>query len=394
MGETVAQTPSQEKYSIVPVVLLALSALLGGAGFGIYAPTIVVHALELGAPEAIATAMVMALPSILMLIVLLPIAIIADKTGRRKEIVSIGLLLGTVFNALLATARTWVELAAYRTISGVVFALTSLYMAMAIFVTPERLRGTALGILGGSMMLGMGVSQLFAGAILGLVGGYSGLYLFAAVFSLLALLLLLPVKVPRVQLPAMRASDIATVFKARGVYWTAIAICVYLIGWNLMYPSLPLVLSVIYKAPPEIYTLAMGVASLMLGIGTYVWGPVIDKLGGRRTLITAITASAITTYIMFPALGSMWAYTILFWLVTFFGVVGAPGTSYVASKSVKPELVSVAVSAMFIAISVASIVGGFTAGALIASLGLATTILIAATIELLGGIMMFGLPKV
>jgi len=394
MGETVAQTPSQEKYSIVPVVLLALSALLGGAGFGIYAPTIVVHALELGAPEAIATAMVMALPSILMLIVLLPIAIIADKTGRRKEIVSIGLLLGTVFNALLATARTWVELAAYRTISGVVFALTSLYMAMAIFVTPERLRGTALGILGGSMMLGMGVSQLFAGAILGLVGGYSGLYLLAAAFSLLALLLLLPVKVPRVQLPAMRASDIATVFKARGVYWTAIAICVYLIGWNLMYPSLPLVLSVIYKAPPEIYTLAMGVASLMLGIGTYVWGPVIDKLGGRRTLITAITASAITTYIMFPALGSMWAYTILFWLVTFFGVVGAPGTSYVASKSVKPELVSVAVSAMFIAISVASIVGGFTAGALIASLGLATTILIAATIELLGGIMMFGLPKV
>jgi hypothetical protein len=49
---------------------------------------------------------------------------------------------------------------------------------------------------------------------------------------------------------------------------------------------------------------------------------------------------------------------------------------------------------MFIAISVASIVGGFTAGALIASLGLGTTILIAATIELIGGLMMFGLPKV
>jgi len=388
-----SQAAPQEKYSVVPVVLLALSALLAGAGFGIYAPTIVVHALELGAPEAIATAMVMALPSILMLIVLLPVAIVADKTGRRKEIVSIGLLLGVIFNALLATARSWVELAAYRTISGIVFALTSLYMAMAIFVTPERLRGTALGVLGGSMMLGMGVSQLFAGAMLAAVG-YSGLYLVAAVLSLLALLLLLPVKVPRVQLPAMKASDIATVFKARGVYWTATAICVYLIGWNLMYPSLPLVLSAIYRAPPEIYSLAMGVASLMLGLGTYIWGPVIDKLGGRRTLIMAIIASAITTYVMLPALGSMWAYAILFWLVTFFGVVGAPGTSYVASKSVKPELVSIAVAAMFIAISVAGIVGGFAAGALIASLGLATTILLAATIELIGGLMMFGLPKV
>jgi MFS family permease len=389
-----AQAPPQQKYSVLPVVLLALSALLAGAGFGIYAPTIVVHAIELGAPEAIATAMVMALPSILMLIILLPVAIVADKTGRRKEIVSIGLLLGTIFNALLAMARSWIELAVYRTVSGVVFAFTSLYMAMAIFVTPERLRGTALGILGGSMMLGMGVSQLFAGAILGLVGGYSGLYLVAAVLSLIALLLLLPVKVPRVQLPAMKASDIAIAFKARGVYWTAIAICIYLIGWNLLYPSLPLVLSVIYKAPPEIYTLAMGVASLMLGIGTYIWGPVIDKLGGRRTLIMAIIASAIVTYIMYPALGSMWAYAVLFWLVTVFGVVGAPGTSYVASRSVRPELVSIAISAMFIAISVASIVGGFTAGALIASLGLGTTILIAATIELIGGLMMFGLPKV
>jgi hypothetical protein len=135
-----AQAPPQQKYSVLPVVLLALSALLAGAGFGIYAPTIVVHAIELGAPEAIATAMVMALPSILMLIILLPVAIVADKTGRRKEIVSIGLLLGTIFNALLAMARSWIELAVYRTVSGVVFAFTSLYMAMAIFVTPERLK--------------------------------------------------------------------------------------------------------------------------------------------------------------------------------------------------------------------------------------------------------------
>ena len=389
-----AQPPSQQKYSVLPVVLLALSALLAGAGFGIYAPTIVIQAIELGAPEAIATAMVLALPSILMLIILLPIGIVADKTGRRKEIVYIGLLLAIIFNALLATAHSWIELAVYRTVSGVSFALSSLYMAMATFVTPERLRGTALGILGGSMMLGMGVSQLFVGAILGLVRGYSGLYLVAAALSLIALLLLPPVKVPRVQLPAMKASDIATAFKARGVYWTAIAIAIYLIGWNLLYPSLPLVLSVIYKAPPWIYSLAMGVATVMLGIGTYIWGPVIDKLGGRRTLIMAIIASAIVTYIMYLALGSMWAYSALLWLITILAVAGPIGTSYVASRSVKPELVSIAISAMFMAISVGSIVGGFTAGALIASLGLGTTILITATIELIGGLMMFGLPKV
>lgn len=365
----------QQKSSLLPVVFLALSALLAGAGFGIYAPLLVVHALEWGAPEAWATAMVMALPSILAVFLLLPIGITADRTGRRKEIIAVGLVLGIVFNALLGVARSWIELTIYRTISGIVFSFTSLYMALGALTAPEKIRGTVLGILGGSMMLGMGVSQIFAGALATALGGYQPIYFLVAGLTTIALLLLLPVKAPRVQLPAMRGSDIATALKMRGVYWTCIAICIYLIGWNLMYPSLSLVLNVIYKALPEIASIGMGVASIMLGIGTYVWGPVIDRLGGKKTLIIAIIASAIITFVMYPALGSMWAYIILFWLVTLFGVVGAPGTSYVASRSVKPELVSVAITTIFISISIASIIGGFLSGTLLASIGLEGTIL-------------------
>jgi MFS family permease len=382
---------SQQKVSLVPVVLLALSAVLSGAGFGIYGPAIAVHAAELGAPTAIATAMIMAFPSIISVIILLPAGIYADKTGKRKEVVMIGLILGTVFNILLGLARSWVELVIYRTIGGIVFAFGSLFMAMGALIAPERIRGTILGVLAGSMMLGMGASQVIAGLIPGLTP--QTLYFTGATLTFLSLLLLLPVKVPRVQLPAMKMSDIATALKARGVYWTAIAICIYLIGWNFMYPSLSIVLQYIYSAPAWIQFIGMGVASIMLGVGTYIWGPIVDKWGGRRTLIFAILASAIVTFIMYPALGSMWAYTVLFWVVTFFGVVGMPGTSYVASRSVRPELVSVAITTMFIAISIASIVGGFVGGVVL-GLGLDKLILIAATIELIGGILMFGLPKV
>lgn len=388
-------TPTQQpKASLAPVIFLALSALLAGAGFGIYGPLIPGHAARLGAPMAIATAMIMALPSIPGLILLLPVGIYADKTGRRKEIILIGLVLGIIFNALLGLAQSWIELAIYRTIAGITFAFTSLYMAIAALIAPEKIRGTILGILAGSMMLGMGVSQIFAGMIFTALGGsYQAMYFLAAVLALVALLLMIPVRAPRVQLPAMKASDIATALKARGVFVTAIAICIYLIGWNFMYPSLSIVLEMIYKAPPEIYSLAMGVASIMLGVGTYIWGPVVDKLGGKRTLIMALLASAIITFIMYPALGSMWAYTILFWLVTVFGVVGMPGTSYVASRSVKPELISVAITAIFMAISVAAIVGGFVGGALLAA-GLETLIITAAVIELIGALLMFGLPKI
>lgn len=243
-------------------------------------------------------------------------------------------------------------------------------------------------------MLGMGVSQIFAGTIATALGGYQPVYFLAAVLTLITLIFLLPVKTPKVQLPAMKGSDIVEALKARGVHWTALAICVYLIGWNFVYPSLSIVLNEVYRAPPEIFSLGMGVASLMLGIGTYIWGPVVDKLGGKKTLILAILASAIVTFIMYPALGSMLAYIVLFWIVTLFGAVGMPGTSCVASRSVKPELVSVALTTIFISISIAAIIGGFVSGAILATLGLSGLILTAAIVELIGGILMFGLPKV
>ena len=48
----------------------------------------------------------------------------------------------------------------------------------------------------------------------------------------------------------MKGSDILEALRTRGVYWTGIAILVYLVGWNLMYPSLSIVLTYIYEAPP------------------------------------------------------------------------------------------------------------------------------------------------
>jgi len=187
----------QQQTGVLSVVLLVLSSFLAGAGFGIYAPLLSVQATELGAPEAVATATVMALPSILAVIVMLPMGIFADKTGRRKEIVMVGLLLGAVFNALLGIATSWVELAVYRTLAGISFALMSIFLSMAVLIAPERLRGTVIAIMGRSMMLGMGISQIFAGNVFAALGkSYQALYFLAALLAFVGMLLLLPVKVP------------------------------------------------------------------------------------------------------------------------------------------------------------------------------------------------------
>ncbi|MHA1709322.1 MAG: MFS transporter [Candidatus Baldrarchaeia archaeon] len=394
MSEVETKPQPPVKPSILPIILLTISSFIGGAGFGIYAPLIPLHALELGAPPAIATATVMALPSILAVIVLLPASIYADKSGRRKELLIVALALATICNLLLGFARGWVELAIYRTISGLVFAFLSLYMAIGVLIAPPEKRGTVLAVLAGSGMLGMGVSQLFAGSLYSILGGYQPIYLLAAGLSLISLLLLLPVEAPPVKLPAMSLTDAGKVLRTRGVYWVAVSLFIYLCGWNLMYPSLSIILTEIYEAPVWIASIAFAVASIMLGAGTYIWGPIIDKIGGRKSLISAILASAIFTFVMIPTLGFMWAFIILFWIVTVFGVVGAPGSTYVATKSVKQEYASIATAVQFVFLSLASVIGGFAAGALLASLGLSYTLLIAAVIELVGGIMMFGVPEV
>jgi len=97
---------------------------------------------------------------------------------------------------------------------------------------------------------------------------------------------------------------------------------------------------------------------------------------------------------MYFALASLWGYVVFFMLLTVFGVVGAPGVSYVAVRSVRPELITVAVSVPWVFVYIASILGGFLSGAFLESVGLYSTVLIAAVVELIGAIMMTRLPKI
>ncbi|MBN2320653.1 MAG: MFS transporter [Acidobacteria bacterium] len=382
-----------DRKSVWGVVMVLLSAFVGIAAGTVYAPTIPLHAVELEAPSWIVTALPMGLPSIIGLIILLPVGILADRTGRRKEIILIAMAVTVVANLGLALSNSWVALSIWRIFSGLPFAFMSVYVVLVSFMFSEKRRGSAVALAGGSAMLGMGGSQALSGYLVKVLGGNIGLYYLAAGLAVLSILFLLPAKIPVVKSPTgISGKDIRQVIGHKAILYTGITLMIYLIGWQSIYGSFSFVLVDFLNTPVELQAVFFAVVSVMLGLGTFIWGPVIDKLGAKKTLFVALFISAAATFAMLPLLESMWAYVLLFWLATLGGVCGSPGASVVATKSVKPELSTIGLNTMFLFVMLPGIIGGFLAGPLIAGIGLFGMILVAAIFELIGTGMLFGVP--
>jgi AAHS family benzoate transporter-like MFS transporter len=321
--------------------------------------------------------------------------ILADRTGRRKELILAAMAVTVVANLGLALSKSWVTLSIWRIFSGLPFSFMAVYVVLVSFMFSERRRGSAIALATGSGMLGVGGSQALSGYLVKVLGGSVGLYYLAAVLAVLAILFLLPAKVPVIKSPTgISGKDIGGVLRHKVILYTGITLMIYLIGWQAIYGSFTYVLVDFLNTPVALQSVFFAVVSVMLGLGTFIWGPVIDKIGAKKTLMIALFISAAATFIMLPLLRSMWAYVLLFWLATLGGVVGSPGASVITTKSVKPELATIGLNMMFMFVMLPGIIGGFLAGPLIAGFGLFGMILVAAILELIGVVMLFCIPDI
>lgn len=375
-------------------LVVAASFIISAAGF-LYASVMPVQAQQLGAPSWVVTAIPMGLPSLVSLLLLLPIGILADNTGRRKELLLIATALTFIADIGLALSHSWIPLVLWRLLSGFPFAFMSLFAVILAFMLPEERRGMAMALGMGSAMLGMGLFQAISGYLLNVLGGYSGLYYFAAALAGLGFFLLLPLKAPVVKNPTtISAEDFKGVLSNRNILVTGIALCVYLTGWQMLYGSLPIVLTNVIETPVHLQTMFFAVATVMLGLGTFIWGPVIDRIGAKAVLLIGITMSAVATLLMALFGKTMWPYVILFWIATLGGVCGSPSSSTIATKSVRLELATLAVNTIFMAITLAGIVGGFAAGPILAATGLVGMLIVAAVLQFVGDLLLLSLPRI
>ncbi len=382
------------KTDVRAVTLIVATAFVATAAGTIYAPTIPLHAQGLGAPEWIVTSLPMGLPSIVSFVLLLPIGIVADRTAKRKEILLGAIALTGIANLGLASSHSWVLLAMWRVPSGLPFALMALFAVVTSFLFPEDRRGSAMALATGGALLGMGLSQALSGSLLRILGSHRGLYLFAAGLGGLAFVLLLPVRIPRLtSANGISGSDIGQVLSNGIILYTGSLLLIYLVGWQMLYGSFATVLVNILGAPLELQTVLFAVASALLGVGTFIWGPVIDRLGARRTLLIGLLGSAMATFALLPFLTSLWVYVILFWITTVGGVCGNPGSAVIATRAVRPELSTIAINMVFLFVTLSAVIGGFAAGPLMAGMGFGVMVLVSGTLQLIGAGMTLGMER-
>ena len=161
----------------------------------------------------------------------------------------------------------------------------------------------------------------------------------------------------------------------------------------MIYGSFPVVVTNTLGASVQLESALFAVAAIMLGFGTFVWGPIIDKIGGRNSLLLGISLSFISIFAMIFASHVLWPYVILFWIVTLGGVCGAPASTTIATQSVRPEFATIAANFMFVFVCLPGILGGFAAGPVITAIGLIGMLIAAAACAIIGDLLMLKIPS-
>ena len=144
-----------------------------------------------------------------------------------KNIILIAMAVTVVANLGLALSNSWVALSIWRIFSGLPFAFMSVYVVLVSFMFSEKRRGSAVALAAGSAMLGMGGSQALSGYLVKVLGGNIGLYYLAAGLAVLAILFLLPAKIPVVKSPTgISGKDIRQVIGHKAILYTGITLMI------------------------------------------------------------------------------------------------------------------------------------------------------------------------
>lgn len=365
---------------------------------GIYIPLLSSYVEELNGPPYIATASILAIPQLSGALVMLPLCIYADRSGKRLEILIIAMLMGVIAHLVISIKSLTMLILSRALIGVLLFASMPIVTSIYAIITPSKRLGTVLALASGTIAFASGIPQIVSGTLYTLTGGYIILFYIAIASNIIALLIAMPVYIKiwnlaHIKTNIIRFSDLGRIFRIRTIIWLTIGHTIYSIGWNLIFPASLYVMDNVFSIAKEAITAIFGIASITLGLGQYMWGPAIDKWGGKRVIIIGFISSSIITLLIISLTNSSQLYAFLLVLFAIFSSAGPPSVNYITSRSIRPELVSIALSIPWIFAYIASI-GSFIAGVLIPSLGLFTTTLTSAILQIIGTTILLKIPEI
>lgn len=364
----------------------------------IYTPLLAKYVEEIGGPTYLATASILTIPQISAAFAMILASIYADKSGKRIEALLVILSTG-IFAHLLILAPYLPTVILSRALIGVtLFSAMPIVSSIINMLAPSDKLGSTLAYYFGATMIASSITQMFSGYLYTIMGGYNFLVLSALFFNIIATIIALytGLKIKRyvgMKRDSVEIGKIPDIFRIKHMAYLTLGHALYSVGWNLVLPTSPFVMSKVFNTPPELYTAIFGLSMLTMGIGQYLWGPGIDKWGSRKIILTSLTISIFVTLTIAVFELNHCVYSVFLILFAAFASAGPPSVNYIASRSVRPEVVSIATSIPWFFAYLASIVG-FSAGPLITSFGIKLTYLVAATIQSIGVILLVKIPDI
>jgi sugar phosphate permease len=181
---------------------------IGVYGFVMWLPSILKASPQIGIVSA---GWLSSLPYALAIILMLTSSYYSDRTGNRKTVVWVYLLIGTAAffgSYLIGTSNFWLSYILLVIAGGVMYAPYGPFFAIITEILPKNVSGGATALINSMGALGSFVGSYIVGYLNGITGSINASYIFMAGSLLLSVFLMAAVKNPK---SSKKAKNIAEV---------------------------------------------------------------------------------------------------------------------------------------------------------------------------------------
>lgn len=191
----------REAFKSPKVIILSFQYFfwsIGVYGFVMWLPSILKASPQIGIVSA---GWLSSLPYALAIILMLVSSYYSDRTGNRKTVVWVYLLIGTVAffgSYLIGTSNFWLSYILLVIAGGVMYAPYGPFFAIITEILPKNVSGGASALINSMGALGSFVGSYVVGYLNGITGSVNASYIFMSGSLLLSVFLMIAVKTSKV----------------------------------------------------------------------------------------------------------------------------------------------------------------------------------------------------